>query len=756
MQYCSFPFQEVNSLNSNTGNKSPVLSVIIPVYNVEKYLAECLESVLEQSFENIEIICVNDGSTDSSEDILKKYAMRDSRIKIISQDNAGLSEARNVGIRAAAGKYIYFVDSDDVVEQNAFELCVNDMEKRELEYLCFNVIGFGEEIDNIKRAGFLNRTYYKRYLNEEKIYSGQELFRELVGRNSFIVTTWSCMLLKSAVIEHDLFFHKGILYEDEGWMFIVLMSLSRCGCLNKTLYKNRVRSNSITMSSISFDNAYGIFASMSDIGKYISSHPECVERGEQGVPEIERAIKLQKIAITRYQNIENEEKLRRELLEPEDRVLFEQMIAYPSEIKDEVAKRNKENAKLKEKVKAQKAEIEKLKKKNKTLEKQNSKLKKLKKSKSYRIGRMITLPYRKFKSFLKKLRKSQTPPENKSASAVFETAPVCENKSAIDKETNRNIVWLLGTPEHKNMGDQFIAQEQVNFIRALLPDAEIIEYSDAEIKKQKYAQLDEIEPSQLVCLHGGGNIGTLWAGHEEFRERVINHCKNNPIIIFPQSIFYSDDKASQTALSRAKGFYRGNNLTLFCRDRVSFEFAKENFECRSYLVPDIVMWRSEKPEHSLERNGVLTLFRSDIERKLTDEDEDRIENILASRFSSIEEFDMVIKGSKITQENRREKNDMMLSVVSSAECAVTDRLHGMVLCAVTGTPCVVLSNGYHKVEGCYEWLKELCYITFIRDINELDSAIDSVMNCCDRTYPDSEMQRSFAPLREALQQSFND
>jgi len=106
-------------------------------------------------------------------------------------------------------------------------------------------------------------------------------------------------------------------------------------------------------------------------------------------------------------------------------------------------------------------------------------------------------------------------------------------------------------------------------------------------------------------------------------------------------------------------------------------------------------------------------------------------------------------------ENREEKIDMMLSTVSSAECVVTDRLHGMVLSAVTGTPCVVFSSGYHKVEGCYEWIKELGYISFIRNIDELESAINTVMNCADKTYPDSEMQRRFEPLKEALLQSFN-
>ena len=97
------------------------ISVVIPVYNVEKYLEQCLDSVIAQSFEDIEVICVNDGSTDSSLEILKRYANNDSRIKIISQKNKGAGAARNVGIENAAGEYVYFMDSDDYLNADAFE-----------------------------------------------------------------------------------------------------------------------------------------------------------------------------------------------------------------------------------------------------------------------------------------------------------------------------------------------------------------------------------------------------------------------------------------------------------------------------------------------------------------------------------------------------------------------------------------------------------------------------------------------------------
>jgi glycosyltransferase involved in cell wall biosynthesis len=108
----------------------PKVSIVIPVYNVEKYLRQCLDSVVNQTLKDIEIICVNDGSTDNSLQILEEYANKDDRIKIINKDNGGLSSARNAGLEIATGVYIGFVDSDDYIEietyNEAYKLTSNN------------------------------------------------------------------------------------------------------------------------------------------------------------------------------------------------------------------------------------------------------------------------------------------------------------------------------------------------------------------------------------------------------------------------------------------------------------------------------------------------------------------------------------------------------------------------------------------------------------------------------------------------------
>ena len=123
----------------------PLVSVLIPVYNVEKYLSRCLESILKQTLTQIEIICVNDGSTDGSLEILEKYQKEDSRIIIINKENGGLPSARNAGLDRAKGKYVGFVDSDDFVEPNMFEKLYRTAEDEKSEIVICGANVFPEE-----------------------------------------------------------------------------------------------------------------------------------------------------------------------------------------------------------------------------------------------------------------------------------------------------------------------------------------------------------------------------------------------------------------------------------------------------------------------------------------------------------------------------------------------------------------------------------------------------------------------------------
>ncbi len=128
----------------------PKVSIVVPVYNGEKYLRECLDSLVNQTLKELEIICVNDGSTDSSTQILKEYASKDSRIKVLNQKNHGVSAARNFGIENFSGEYLTFVDADDWIELNALEILYKTIEERKTEMLIFSFKNYFSPTDVVK------------------------------------------------------------------------------------------------------------------------------------------------------------------------------------------------------------------------------------------------------------------------------------------------------------------------------------------------------------------------------------------------------------------------------------------------------------------------------------------------------------------------------------------------------------------------------------------------------------------------------
>lgn len=153
-------------------NAAPLVSFIIPVYNSEQFLAECLDSVCDQTVREIEIICVNDGSSDSSLKILNEYAQNDERIRVFDQPNSGVSVARNRGIDEARGKYICFVDSDDKVELNLCEQTLSAAEKIDADLVFYSLWGNSKKFQNLEKYYFVNASVEERVFGVSKMYGG--------------------------------------------------------------------------------------------------------------------------------------------------------------------------------------------------------------------------------------------------------------------------------------------------------------------------------------------------------------------------------------------------------------------------------------------------------------------------------------------------------------------------------------------------------------------------------------------------------
>lgn len=242
----------------------PAVSVVIPVYNVEAYLRECLDSVIGQTLRDIEIVCVNDGSTDGSGSILAEYARRDSRIRLMEQPNAGQSEARNRGASAARGRYQYFLDSDDFVGPEALEILLREAEKDGLDILYFD----GDTVFDPSVAGqdfSRYESYYARTREYGDVQSGASLFASMKVHGDFKVSPCLQLIRRAFAEEVGLDFHEGILLEDNLFSFMGILQARRVRHIRQALFHRRIRSNSIMTQAFGiehFRGAYTCFAQM--------------------------------------------------------------------------------------------------------------------------------------------------------------------------------------------------------------------------------------------------------------------------------------------------------------------------------------------------------------------------------------------------------------------------------------------------------------------------------------------------------------
>lgn len=231
------------------------LSVIIPVYNTEKYLRECLDSVLSQKVENVQIVCVNDGSTDDSLSILEEYQRNNGQIVIISQENQGLSGARNTGIRNADGKYILFLDSDDMLHEHALEEIVSVLNNNDVEILLYDSDCI-YETKRLKEIDYKD-DYYHRKQSYGGPKSGQVMFAEQVENDDMCDSACLLAINRYWLSNRALFFRLGMLNEDCLFVFQCLMLAEKVMHINRPLMIYRVREGSIMTSKSQYNNVKG-------------------------------------------------------------------------------------------------------------------------------------------------------------------------------------------------------------------------------------------------------------------------------------------------------------------------------------------------------------------------------------------------------------------------------------------------------------------------------------------------------------------
>jgi glycosyltransferase involved in cell wall biosynthesis len=247
--------------------KSPKVSVIVPVYNTEKYLPACLDSIINQTFKDIEIICINDGSTDNSAQILKKYAEKDSRIRVYNQKNQGPSAARNNGIKHSKGKYIQFVDSDDQLELNTIKILYKKAEENNLDMVMFNIKP--RLVDKKHKERYENYIkYYKRNKTYPEILSGQEMFYKMKKNSDYLPSPVIYMTKVDLIKKNNITFYEGIIHEDNLFTIQLIFKANRVQHINKEFYIRNVRDDSIMTKNVSIAKTKGLFVCIMELLKF--------------------------------------------------------------------------------------------------------------------------------------------------------------------------------------------------------------------------------------------------------------------------------------------------------------------------------------------------------------------------------------------------------------------------------------------------------------------------------------------------------
>ncbi len=358
------------------------VSVIIPIYNVEEYLEECLVSAINQTLKEIEIVCVNDGTPDNSMDIVKKY-QDDERIVVVNKENGGLSSARNAGLAVAKGEYVYFLDSDDYILQECLENLYVDAKKNDLDIIYFDAESFYES-KKLEREQAFYSNYYIREPKYEDVVSGIEIFEKWVEDNAFRTSVCLQLIRRDFLIENNISFCEGIIHEDNLYSLECIVEAKKVKHVAKQYFMRRLREGSIMTDTKKINSSLGYYKTIEGLAERLKGK-DYTDSQKDAI--FKRMYLTQSHCFNAIIDLEPEEIDKVIKSMPMEKAIFYKLVV--ARMAEERAKLNRSNN-TKEKLKTS---IAKWKYNNKNLKKENKKLKKelnsLKSRCGYKVREML-------------------------------------------------------------------------------------------------------------------------------------------------------------------------------------------------------------------------------------------------------------------------------------------------------------------------------------------------------------------------------
>lgn len=364
------------------------VSIIIPIYNVEEYLEECLLSALKQTLKEIEIICVNDGTPDNSMNIVKKYAKEDPRIVIVEKENGGLSSARNAGMAAAKGEYVYFLDSDDYILENAMEVLYEQAHHNNLDDIYFDAESFFES-EELKEEMSVYVDYYVRKADYSQIVTGLEMLKKMDENNEFRPSACLQMAKREFLLKNKIQFYNGIIHEDNLFSLECMLEAKRVKHVPQQFYMRRVRAESIMTATKEFKSSFGYYMCLEGILDRLKDKNDYSPEIQEAI--ISRLCNIQSNALNKIMEIPEEEMEEfMENLPIRSRVMYKMMVQRMAQERQRGNREYEWKMRSERRIERIQYNVEGLKGK---LQRKEKELEELKESSTYKMGKkMLAAP----------------------------------------------------------------------------------------------------------------------------------------------------------------------------------------------------------------------------------------------------------------------------------------------------------------------------------------------------------------------------